>query len=259
MTQELKNRSTEAPSGENQGPTLTDSFKGSKKFDSSPTAGAFSPANAMVLVGVVQLNKISQYLIDLPDEAKAEYILSPKSTATLFGRDLGTFNEDTASIRGIDASHGLHFNGQALTGMQIFDRPSNAQGVPYEKAWADKIRADWETASTTHTDVVTSLAIMPRELINGRKIGSCDVTVANNIYSRVGDINVAITRQGGELIITQPSSSVARRQFTASELPGDRADVFSVHLTVGVAGWARKDDGPSSSRAGALHIIAPNP
>lgn len=234
---------------------------------SSPTAKAFDPANAMITVGLVQLNKVSRYLRNLPNEARAEYLISPKSTATLLGRGLGTWNKDTARIRSIDASHGLHFNGQALTGMQIFDRPSDARSVPYEKAWADKVRADWEKARTTRADVVTNLAIMPKELITGRKDWFPDwfsrVTVANNMYSRVGDINAAIAGQGGELIITQLGYGHARWQFTATEHPDNCVGVYSVSRTDGDGSmdgdvWSHKDQAYSSSRAGALRVLAPN-
>jgi len=95
---------------------------------SSPTDEAFNPANAVINVGLVQLNKISQYLADLPNTAKAEFLVSPKSTATIFGRGLGTWNEDTASVRSLDLSHGIHFNVQALLLNHIFDRTQNSAG-----------------------------------------------------------------------------------------------------------------------------------
>lgn len=228
-------------------------------IESSPTAKAFDPANAMVLVGVVQLNKASQYLTDLPDAAKAEFLVSPKSTAKIFGRGLGTWNEDTASVRGIDASHGIHFDGQALAGMQIFDRPRNATGVTYEEALAKEIRAAWEQANATGEAVTTGLAIGTKELVHGRKVGSSDVTVRNNLYSCVNDVNAAIVKQGGEKILTKRGSDSAFWQFTASEHPDDRALVYSVVFTFGVSYWVRKFNDLSSSRPVALRILAPNP
>ncbi len=226
---------------------------------SSPTAGAFNPANAVIKVGLVQLNKISQYLTDLPDTAKAEFLVSPKSTATIFGRGLGVWNEDTASVRGIDASHGIHFDGQALAGMQIFDRPRNAPGVTYEEALAKEIRAAWDKVNATGEAVTTGLAIGTKELVHGRKIGSSDVTVGNNLYSRVDDVNAAIAKQGGEKILTKSGSVNARWQFTATELPGHRAHVYSVDFTDGDHGWGHKDGVHSSSRPVALRLLAPNP
>ena len=224
---------------------------------SSPTAKAFDPANAMINVGPVQLNKASRYLADLPDNAKGEFIVSPKSTAALLGRDIGTFNEDTASIRAIDESFGLHYEGQVLTGMQIFDRPENAPDVTYEQAWASEVRAAWEKANATGEAVTTGLAIGTKELVHGRKIGSRDVTVPNNLFSRVAHVNAAIAKQGGTKIITKSGSGLARWQFTAAEDPFDRAAVYSVIFAGGVDVWDHKGADPSSSSPAALRIFAP--
>ncbi|QQG35484.1 MAG: hypothetical protein HYS17_08050 [Micavibrio aeruginosavorus] len=226
---------------------------------STPTAAAFSPANAVINVGLVQLNKISQYLTDLPDEAKAEFLVSPKSTAGLFARGLGVWNEDTRSVSSIDASHGIHFNGQALTGMKISDRPQNAPDVTYEKAWAGEVRAAWEKAKTSGQAVITGLAIGTKELVRGRKIHCRDVMVGNNLYSRVDDINAAIAKQGGEKIVTRRGSGNARWQLTSTEYPNFRDGVYSADFTGVDDGWNDKGSHRSSSRPAALRVLAPNP
>ncbi|MBI4030110.1 MAG: hypothetical protein HY370_00375 [Proteobacteria bacterium] len=220
-------------------------------ISSSPTAAAFNPANAVVKAGQVQLNKVSKYLADLPDTAKAELLVAPKDTAKIFNRALGTFNEDIASIRNIDASHGIHVDGQALTGMQIFDRPDSAKDVIYEQAW--------EQANALRQAVTTGLAIGTGQIVQGRKIGTCAVTVANNLRSRVGDINAALKAQGGQEIITSIDSCIAHWQFTATEDSDHRAFVYCVDFTDGDIAWVPKGHTLSSSRPVALCILAPNP
>jgi hypothetical protein len=228
-------------------------------IQSSPTAAAFNPANAVVKAGQVQLNKVSEYLADLPDTAKAELLVAPKDTAKIFNRALGTFNEDTASIRDIGESHGIHVDGQALIGMQIFDRPDGAKDVTYEEAWAKEVRCAWEQANESGKAVTTALAIGTKQIVHGHEIGICDVTVANNLYSRVGDINAALKAQGGQEIITSHGSGYAHWQFTAAEVPDDRSHVFSVGFTDGDDSWDHKGSGRSSSRPVALRVLAPNP
>lgn len=227
-------------------------------IQSSPTAAAFDPANAVVKAGQVQLNKVSKFLADLPNTAKAELLVAPKDTAKIFNRGLGTFNEDTASIRNIGTSHGIHVDGQSLTGMQIFDRPDGAKDVTYEQAWAKEVRAAWEQANALRQAVTTGLAIGPKQIVHGRESGTRDVTVANNLYSRVGDINAALKAQGGQEIITSGVSGYALWLFTATENPDHRSFVYSVDFTVGDFNWDHKGVGHSSSRPVALQI-APNP
>ncbi len=224
----------------------------------SPTESAFNPANAVVKAGQVQLNKVSKCLSDLPDTAKAELLVSPKDTAKIFDRDIGTFNEDTASIRNIGESHGINHEGQALTGMQVFDRPDNAKDVTYEQVWASEVRSAWEQANESGAAVTTGLAIGTKQIIHGREIGIRDVTVANNLYSNVSDINAALEAQGGQKIITSDDSSDARWQVTATENPFYRSQVYSVGFTDGDLYWDRKGDDRSSSRPVALQI-APAP
>ena len=225
---------------------------------SSPTAAAFNPANAVVKAGQVQLNKVSKYLSDLPDTAVAELLVSPKDTAKIFDRGIGTFNEDTASIRNIGEGHGINHEGQALTGMQIFDRPDAAKDVTYEQAWASEVRSAWGQANESGETVTTALAIGTKQIVHGREIGTRDVTVANNLYSNVDDINAALEAQGGQKIITSHDSGYAHWQFTATEDPDGRSFVYSVGFTDGDYGWDLKGDGHSSSRPVALQI-APAP
>ena len=225
---------------------------------SSPTAAAFNPANAVVKAGQVQLNKVSKYLADLPDTAVAELLVSPKDTAKIFDRDIGTFNEDTASIRNIGEGHGVNHEGQALTGMQIFDRPDIAKDVTYEQAWASEVRSAWEQANEYGETVTTALAIGTKQIVHGREIGTRDVTVANNLYSNVSNINAALEAQGGQKIITSNASGSALWQFAATEHPGYRSVVYSVDFAGGVIYWDPKGDDHSSSRPVALQI-APAP
>lgn len=229
---------------------------------SSPTAGAFNPANAVVKAGQVQLNKVSRFLADLPDTAKAELLVAPQDTANIFGRGLGTFNEDTASIRNIGESHGIHVDGQALTGMRIFDRPDNAEGVTYEEVWAKEVRSAWEQANESGETVTTGLAIGTIQIVHGRERGIRDVTVTNNLYSNVANINAALKAQGGQEIITSKSFGYALWQLTSTENPDYRLGVsivnFSVDFSGGGSARVRKDFVPASSRAVALQI-APAP
>ncbi len=227
-------------------------------IQSSPTAGAFNPANAVVKAGQIQLNKVSKYLSDLPDTAKAELLVSPQDTAKIFNRDIGTFNEDTVSIRNISEDHGIHADGQALTGMQIFDRPDSAEDVTYEQAWSKEVRSAWEQANESGEAVTTGLAIGTKQIVHGREIGTRDVTVANNLYSNVAEINAALKAQGGQEIITSYDSGYAHWQFTATEHPDYRSGVYSVDFTDGDNGWGRKGHDHSSSRPVALQI-APAP
>ncbi|MCD8562798.1 MAG: hypothetical protein LRY54_01775 [Alphaproteobacteria bacterium] len=222
-------------------------------ISSSPTAAAFNPANAVVKAGQVQLNKLSKYLADLPDTAKAELLVAPKDTAKIFGRGLGTFNEDTASIRAIGESHGIHHEGQALTGMQIFDRPDS-----YERAWAKEVRAAWEQANASGEAVTTGLAMGTKQIVHGCEIGTRDVTVANNLYSRRNDINAALKAQGGQEIITSVDSGIDHWQFTASVSPVYCSVVYSVDFTGGDDGWGCLGIDLASSRPVALQI-APAP
>jgi hypothetical protein len=225
---------------------------------SSPTAAAFNPANAVVKAGQVQLNKVSKYLADLPDTAVAELLVSPKDTAKIFDRDIGTFNEDTASIRNIGEIHGINHEGQVLTGMQIFDRPDIAKDVTYEQAWASEVRSAWEQANESGETVTTALAIGTKQIVHGREIGTRDVTVANNLYSNVSNINAALEAQGGQKIITSHDSGFAHWQFTATEVPDLRSYVYSVDFTDGDNNWDHKGNDHSSSRPVALQI-APAP
>jgi hypothetical protein len=230
-------------------------------IQSSPTAAAFDPANAMVRAGQVQLNKVSRFLADLPYTARAELLVAPQDTAKIFNRGLGTWDVDTASIRNIGASHGIHVDGQFLTGMQIFERPDGAKDVTYEQAWAKEVRAAWEQANALRQAVTTGLAIGSKKIVHGRGIGMLDitdVTASNSLYSRVGDINAALKAQGGQEIIKSYGSGNARWQFTATEYPYDRSYVCSVRFTDGDSLLVLKGGDHLSSRPVALRVLPSN-
>ncbi len=232
-----------------------------KKITKRSLEDHYNSQNSVVKVGLVQLNKVSQYLTDLPDEAQAELFVSPKSTAMLFGRDIDTFNQETKSIRDIDERHGIHHKGQALKGMQIFDRPKDAPKVTYQEAWANKVRQAWQQAKDFGESVNTDLAIGTKELVHGRKISARDITVANNMYSRIEAINAMLAQQGGEQIISQcRSGSNAHWQFTSAELPYWSRGLYSIDFSDGGcdASWDLKGSDISSSRPVALRVLAPH-
>lgn len=233
---------------------------------------AFNLANAMVSNGEVKLGTLSVYLreankyfpnlitkdeVDLLADHSATLLVAPKDTATLFDRDLGTFNEDTASIRKINESHGLHHNGQILKGMDIADRATDAPADNYEKNWSREVVKDFMRAVNDNVTVTADLAIGTKQIVHGCEIGTCDVTVRNNLYSNVSDLNAAFKAQGGQEIITQRVSSYARWQFTATEDRYGRSDMYSVGFADGNFFWVHKAYGLSSSRPVALRILAP--
>ena len=167
---------------------------------SSPSPQVLDPANALINAGLVQLNKISPYLSHLPDTAMAEFLISPKSTATIAGRGLTShkglrsFLEDIASIRNIGTNHGIHFNGQALTGMQIFDRPENAPHITYGQAWASEVCIAEQKAFAFKQNVVIPLAIGTLELLRNLKADFQNAGVENNLNARVNEIEAIITK-----------------------------------------------------------------
>jgi hypothetical protein len=247
--------------------------KNSQRRKEISLGGDFELANQMIPVGLVQLNKISQYLADLPDEAQAEFLVSPKSTATLFGGDIGKPNPVRDSERGlgtlgtrfgdgegidmIDESYGLHFSGQALIG-------KNASLFDGEREWANGVRAAWEEAKTSGHSLMTGLAIGTIELIRGHRSSSREVTVENNLYARVHDINALILRQGGEQIVTSGEGNEgAHWQLMSSDHGSAHVDI--INFSNGKKDWTYTVDGPlsagqtryASSRAIALNVIAP--
>ncbi|HRK97844.1 MAG TPA: hypothetical protein PLE43_05110 [Alphaproteobacteria bacterium] len=188
-------------------------------------------ALAVINAGLVSINQLSRYLKDLPNTAVADLLVAPQDTATLFGRGLGTFNEDAADIRRIGKEHGIHADGALLIGMQISDRLHDAQNMTYEEAWAFEVRVAWQVAMGASQAVTTGLAIGVKQIVDGcgtegatetrsldgRSVAVRAVTVAHNLRSNVTQINAALREQGGQEISTL--SSHLGTYFTASEHP----------------------------------------
>ncbi len=217
-------------------------------------ATAFNPVNAVISIGMVRVNKISQHLAGLADEVKAQFLVSPKSTAVLFRCAPGTWHEDVDRIGKINARHGLHFKGRQLVGLKISDGPRGSSLLTYERAAAKEIKAAWERAQMLHQPVTTRLMMPSMELVCDRAIGSTQITVENNLYSRVDDINAAAARQGGEMIL---ANSPGFYQHSSNNDPIDSASACRIDMQNGSYFWERKDDFEADSWPVALHFPAP--
>lgn len=209
---------------------------------SSVDVKSFSPDNSIIRAGTVQLNKISQYLADLPDTATAELLVSPQDLANIDGGGLGTWVNSVKRIRDIEGYHGLD-------GMEIYDRPETARCNTYEKAWADQIKAAFAQAQSSGKEVTTGLFMPTKQLVHGREIGSGDVSVDTNLYSKRKEIG----RQGDEFI-TRRGSGSAHWQWSAAEDPDHSSNVYNVDFTDGGVDWVRKDNLSLSSRPVALAL-----
>ncbi len=207
---------------------------------------SFSPDNSIIRAGTVQLNKISQYLVDLPDIATATLLVSPQDLANIDGGGLDTWVNSIERIRDIEGYHGLD-------GMEIYDRPETARGTTYEKAWADQIKAAFAQAQSSGKEVTTGLFMPTKQLVHGCEIVSGDVTVDTNLYSMRKEIG----KQGDEFI-TRSGPLKALWQWSATERPDLSLFVSSVVFTDGDGFWGEKDYSRLSSRPVALQI-APAP
>ncbi|MCD8494139.1 MAG: hypothetical protein LRY39_01800 [Alphaproteobacteria bacterium] len=165
----------------------------------------FDPANAVVNAGIVQLNKLSPYLEELPDTARAFLLVAPQESAALWHQTPGTWNEEIEHIRTIPRTLGIHYEGKALGGMPISDRPTYYEYRSYERAWATQITQLWKQACKSGEAVTSGLAMETTPLVH-------------HILSQEEEINVALRQQGGR-IITHPDSINFRAQFTASAVP----------------------------------------
>jgi hypothetical protein len=250
-------------------------------IQTTPSAQAFKPANAMIKVGTVQLNQISPYLADLPNSAKAEFLISPDNTPyiELSGpraiTEWGRASDRTAAIT---EEHGLHFNGRFLSGMQI----SETNDVPYEKAWAAQVRAAWEASKQTGQNVVTGLGIGTQELLTGtrperrvvpfpptsgverlKEAAGIPSTTGDNLFSKFDQVNAAIEAQGGRKIrqaYMYDYGAMRDKLLTSTELSGDLLGtaVFTSSKTQnGTTGIynRNRDDHRTTSRPVALNVM----
>lgn len=196
---------------------------------SKVTPASFSPDNAIIRAGEVELRKISQYLADLPKDAKAQLLVAPQDLAKIDGEGLGTWRSSIKRIRQIEGYHGLD-------GMRIFDRPETAPSVTYEQDWANQIRTAFEQARSTGQPVTTGLFLGTKEIVHGKKIGESKVTVPTNLYSLRDEIG-----KQGDAFITRVGSGFALWQWSCTESPVDPSDVCDVDFTDGDGGWDHKD------------------
>jgi hypothetical protein len=229
----------------------------------TPTIQSFSPDNAIIRGGLVQLNKISQYLTDLPDSATAELLIAPQDLAKIDGGGLGTWINSVKRISYIRNYHGLdgmRINSierirqiescHSLDGMKISDRPKTAPDVTYEKDWAGQVRAAFNQARATGKAVTTGLFMPTKELLHGRKIGAGpkEATLDNNLYS----LRDKVTREGDTF--AKRGSGSARWQWSSTENPDHPSHVYAVVFTCGSSDWDSKNGRRLSSRPVGLAI-----
>ncbi|MCK5285472.1 MAG: hypothetical protein KAJ86_07810 [Alphaproteobacteria bacterium] len=228
-----------------------------KVIQSHPTTKAFNPANTMITVGKIQLNKTSQHLKYLPNEANAILLVSPKDISVIFKRDINTWIEDIKSIRSINENHDLHYDGNILTGMQVFDKcEGNKYNDPIEKAIANQLRAAWVEAKDSGKDIVTDLFMGTKEIVHGREIDSGSVTVPHNLYSR----RKIIAKQGGEFITECEElnfNNGACWQHSSTEFSPYSFTTYIIDFRDGDNNQNRKHKS-FSSRPVALQVLAPS-
>ncbi|MCB1532531.1 MAG: hypothetical protein KDJ35_06660 [Alphaproteobacteria bacterium] len=196
---------------------------------SSPTVKSFEPDNAFIRAGTVQLNKISQYLADLPDTATATLLVSPQDLANIDGGGLGTWVNSVKRTGEIKGYHGLD-------GMEVYDRPHWAPDVSLEEDITRKIKILLDFAQSSGKEVTTGLFMPMKQLLHGREIGSGDVTVDTNLCSKRKEIG-----KQGYKFITKDGSDNASCYWSANEDPVNSSIVYNVCLTDGVDDWVHKD------------------
>lgn len=200
---------------------------------------SFSPDNAIIRAGIVQLNKISQYLADLPAHATAEFLVSPQDLANIDGGGVRSWANSVERIRDIKDYHGLD-------GMPVFDRPETDPDVSYEKAWAAQIKAVFAQAQSTGQKVTTGLFMPTNRLV----LDTRDEANENNLYASKDKI-----AQEGKALITASRLDGSHCQWTSTEHPGLSDYIRHVDFTNGHFGWERKvDGGRKSARPVALAI-----
>ena len=216
---------------------------------SSVDVKSFSPDNSMIRAGTVRLNKISRFLSDLPDIATATLLVSPQDLANIDGGGLGTWVNSIKRIREIEGYHGLD-------GMEVYDRPQHAPNVTLEENITNYIRALFYRAQSSGQEVTTGLFMPTKQLVHGRELGSGDVTVDTNLYSKRKEIG----KQGDEFI-TEHSSGIAAETlnahmlWSATESTGPSALVCGVDMT-GYLGHSK--DGRFLMPKDKKSVIAPS-
>src|SRR3989339_1335582 len=211
----------------------------SRLISSSLSPSAFSPANALVNCGPIQFNEISHLLEG--DTSKADLLVIPKSTGRIFERELGNFDVDTESIRLIDSTFCFHFNGQAIEGMQIYDRPDDAPELTYEMMLVEELLNAKRRANMSGKPCITGLALGTKQVLS-------------TVFSRVNDINDMLIAQGAQKILAREGSSNDLWHLTCSEFEGYDAAIYCVDFIIGGADWVKKDGNSTSSRAFAYQV-----
>ena len=173
-------------------------------------------------------------------------LVAPQDLANIDGGGLGTWDESIQRIREIKNYHGLD-------GMEIYDPPQNdsetARGTPYEKAWADQIKAAFAQAQLDRKEVTTGLFMPTKQLVHGRDLFSHIVTLDTNLYSKQKEIG----KQGDEFI-TKISSGFDFWQWSAAENPALSSFVYGVEFTNGNGDWDVKNRLSMSARPVALAL-----
>ncbi len=223
----------------------------------------------------MQLNKISQSLADLPDTATATLLVSPQDLANIDGGGVGTWVNSIQRIRDIKNYHGLD-GMEILDGVEIFDdmgiydAPVGMRIVAtYEKALADQIKAAFARAQSSGQEVTTGLFMPTKQLVDGREIGSRDVSVDTNLYSKRKEIG----KQGDEFITRHSATMLCESEqwaatehsksdvyysnsdeYSNSDTSGLEFVAYSVDFTDGYTSWAPIVPARQSSRPVALQI-----
>lgn len=180
-------------------------------ISSSPDKGAFDPATTALNLGPVHLKKVSNYLSCLPLTARAELLMLPQSTADIFKRFIGSWNEDFTSIPNIDETFGFNYADETLTGMRLGESDVS---ITLEKEGAIKVNGAFLEATKTGEPVTTGLAIGTQQIIRGTAPGSCDTTVTNNIFAKVDEINKKLKDRCMPELCQKPAHVFLNRQFT---------------------------------------------
>jgi hypothetical protein len=200
------------------------------------------PHRGMVRAGEVQVNKISRYLVSLPDDVTAELLVTPEDLAYIDCKGLGTWLDSIHRIRDIRAYH-------SMRGIDIEDRPANAPNVSYEKALAARIKMDVAKAQAMRQPYTTGLFMPTLELARGRSVISHDVQIEHNLYDRA-----ALISAQSDGFIEDFTHGLSHEYWAATQDPFTTGSVCSIAFRDGLKEWAPREQSLRSARPVALEI-----
>lgn len=214
---------------------------------------SFLPTNAIIPVGVLQLNKISRRLTDLPDTARATLLVAPQDLANIDGKGLDTWNNSIERIRNIRGYHGLD-------GMEIYDHLPSSRDISYERDWAGQIKFAFAQAQLFKCRITTGLFMptTPLMWIPENEYSGDEHTRTNLLYG--SDI---IEMYGGDAFIDDDSSDTDEEQpssyFSSSEIITDPTDAAFIQFDWREPQWEKKNEVRGSTRPVALEILPDGP